>query len=155
MLLVDANLLIYAVNSDAPLHAHARRWWEGTLSGSNAVGLPWVCLLAFLRVTTRTGILGKPLRVEDAVGYIEAWLAQPFVEAVSPGDSHWPILRNLLRLSGTGGNLTSDAHIAAMALERGAVIYSADHDFGRFPGIEHVNPLATPLVDDGGGREPA
>lgn len=142
MLLIDANLLVYAVNSDAPQHVEARRWLESTLSGSGSVGLPWVCLLAFLRVTTRVGILGKPLRAEQAVGYIEAWLDQPFVEAVSAGANHWPILRNLVRLSGTGGNLTTDAHIAAMALERGAAVYSADHDFSRFPGIDHVNPLA-------------
>ena len=144
MILIDANLLIYAVNSDAPNHETARSWLEDTLSGKSAVGLPWICLLAFVRITTRRGIFAHPLDVGDALGYVDSWLDQPFVELVGPGDGHWPILRNLVRLSGTAGNLTSDAHIAALALENGAAIYSADYDFRRFPGVDHVNPLEVP-----------
>ncbi len=141
MILVDANLLIYAVNPNAPQHLAARQWLEEVLSGSIWVGLPWICLIAFVRITTRTGVFANPLKVEAALEYVDAWLKQPFVQPISPGNGHWPILRNLLHSSGAAGNLTTDAHIAAMALERGAAICSADYDFRRFPGVEHVNPL--------------
>lgn len=141
MILVDANLLIYAVNQDAPQHKTARAWFEQAVSGHEPVGLPWVCLLAFLRVTTRPGVLANPLTVEQAVGYVESWLMQPFVEAVTPGPGHWPILRHLLHATGTAGNLTSDLHLAAIAIERSASVYSADHDYRRFAGLEHINPL--------------
>lgn len=141
MILVDANLLIYAVNADAPHHEQARAWLEDVLSGTTFVGLPWVSLLAFLRITTRPGILANPMSVEKAIGYVDEWLGQPFVDPVLPGVGHWPILRNLLRTSGAAGNLASDAHLAALAIEHGATICSADCDFRRFPGVEHVNPL--------------
>ena len=142
MILLDANLLIYAVDTDSPRHRSARRWLEKTLSESTSVGLPWTVLLAFLRVTTRTGILRKPLPAERALGYVDSWLTQPYVVTVGPGPGHWAILRNLLRTTGLAGNLTSDAHLAALAIERGAPLYSTDHDFRRFPGVEHVDPLA-------------
>lgn len=141
MILIDTNLLIYAVNLDAPHHNRARTWLEQTLSGAEHVGIPWICLLAFLRITTRPGILSHPLTVEQATDFVESWLRQPFVEAVSPGGGHWPILRHLLHAAGTAGNLTSDLHLAAMAIERGAPICSADYDFRRFAGIDHINPL--------------
>lgn len=148
MIFIDANLLIYAVNLNAPHHEHARGWLEETLSGTASVGLPWIFLLAFLRVTTRPGILARPLQVHEAIGFIQSWLDQPFVTPIAPGDGHWPILRNLLKETGTSGNLTSDAHVAALAIERSANVYSADHDFKRFPGVNHVNPLidSTPPV---------
>lgn len=141
MIFVDANLLIYAVNRDSPSHTRAREWLEETLSGETAVGLPWICLLAFVRITTHRGILARPLSVSEALDFVDSWLNQPFVGLVSPGDNHWPILRNLLRATGTGGNLTSDVHLAALAIEHGATIHSADYDFQRFAGLEHVNPL--------------
>ena len=141
MILVDANLLIYAVNRDAPRHEAARHWLEDALSGADLVGLPWICLLAFLRITTHPRILSHPLTVERAGSFVQSWLDEPIVEPVAPGAGHWQLLYNLLRGSGTGGNLTSDAHVAAMAIERGASVYSADYDFRRFPGLLHVNPL--------------
>ena len=141
MILIDANLLIYAVNLDSHHHRGARRWLEETLSGATSVGLPWICLLAFLRITTRPGILARPLKSDEATSFVESWLSQPFVDPVVPGSGHWPILRNLLRSTGTSGNLTSDAHVAALAIEHGATVYSADHDFNRFAGVDHVNPL--------------
>lgn len=143
MILVDANLLIYAIDTDAPLHRPAREWLEEALSGTTRVGLPWIVLLAFLRITTRPRILVRPLSLGEATDYVDSWLDQPFVEPVSPGLSHWGILRSLLAASGTAGNLTSDAHIAALAIEHRAAIHSTDHDFGRFPGVEHVNPLTS------------
>ncbi|HMB54435.1 MAG TPA: type II toxin-antitoxin system VapC family toxin [Thermoanaerobaculia bacterium] len=142
MILVDANLLIYAVHSNSPHHVAARHWLEETLSGTAHVGLPWIVALAFLRITTRGAIVEKPLTPERAIAYVDSWLDLPRVDLIAPGDGHWPILRNLLRTTGMAGNLTSDAHVAALALEHGAAVYSADHDFGRFPGIEHVDPLS-------------
>ena len=142
MILVDANLLIYAIDADAPHHARARRWLESALSGTTRVGLPWVVLMAFLRVTTREGILVRPLSPRAALDYVDSWLSQSNVEPVAPGPTHWPRLRNLLLSAGTAGNLTSDAHLAALAVEHGATLYSADNDFKRFAGVDHVNPLA-------------
>ena len=141
MILVDANVLIYAIDADSPHHRPARRWLEGALSGTTPVGFAWIVILAFLRLTTRSGILRKPLPPERAMAFAEEWLAQPYVRAVGPGQGHWPILRKLLQDSGTAGNLTSDAHLAAVALELGASICSTDGDFERFPGVERINPL--------------
>jgi uncharacterized protein len=142
VILVDANLLIYAVDADSPHHRPARRWLEETLSGNAWIGLPWIVVLAFLRITTRPGILRKPLPAEAALDYVDSWLRQPYVRLVAPGDKHWPILRSLLQTSGAAGNLTSDAHLAALALEHGCEIASTDSDFGRFAGVNHRNPLA-------------
>ena len=142
MILVDANLLIYAIDADSPRHQAARRWLEETLSGNNRVGLAWIVILAFVRITTRTGIIRNPLSPEEALAYVDSWLQQPFVKAIAPGDKHWSIFRNLTLAAGTAGNLTSDAHLAALAIEHGCAVYSTDNDFKRFPGIEHVNPLA-------------
>lgn len=141
MILVDANLLTYAVDRDSPHHRPARRFLESALSGTTPVALAWVVILAFLRITTRAGLLGHPLTPETALTYVRSWLEQPYVEAVGPGPGRWPVLQRLLRLSETAGNLTSDAHLAAIAVEHAATIYSTDNDFKRFPGLEHVNPL--------------
>ena len=141
MIIVDVNVLIYAVDSDAPQHTRARRWLEQTLSGDTPVGLAWPVVLAFLRITTRAGILRSQLPVERAIEFIDEWLAQPYVTLISPGDAHWPILKNLILEAGSAGNLISDAHLAALALENGASIASADNDFRRFAGLKLVNPL--------------
>lgn len=142
MILVDANLLIYAVDGDSPHHERARRWLEDALSGSESVGIPWIAALAFMRITTHPGIMRKPLAAESAIRYIDGWLRQPFVKLIGPGEKHWPILRNLLTASGSAGNLTSDAHLAALAIEQGATVASADNDFRRFAGVTHLNPLS-------------
>jgi toxin-antitoxin system PIN domain toxin len=141
VILVDANVLIYAIDADSPHHRSARRWLEEALSRTTPIGLTWIVILAFLRLTTRSGILKKPLPPEHAMAFVDEWLAQPYVRTVSPGEGHWAILRKLLRDSGTAGNLTSDAHLAAVALEMGASICSTDADFGRFPGVERISPL--------------
>jgi uncharacterized protein len=141
VILVDANVLIYAIDSDSPHHAAARRWLEQALSGTTAIGLAWTVILAFLRLTTRAGVLRHPLPPDRAMAFVDEWLDQPYVRAVGPGEGHWTILRKLLRQSGTAGNLTSDAHLAAVALELGAAVCSTDADFERFPGVERVNPL--------------
>jgi len=141
VIIVDANLLIYAVNSDAPQHGAARPWLESLLSGREQVGFAWVVILAFLRITTRSGIFDRPLAPETALDLLEEMLAQPVATTVSPGERHWPILRNLLADAGTLGNLSSDAHLAALTIENGATLHSADYDFLRFPGLRHCNPL--------------
>jgi len=142
VILLDANLLIYAVNRDLPQHKAARTWIEKAFSDQESVGLPWVSILAFLRLCTNPRVFKAPLKVEDAIAYVEEWVALPTVELVTPGLRHWEIFRNLLAQCGTAGNLVTDAHIAALAIERGCAVYSADNDFRRFPGIRHVNPLA-------------
>jgi toxin-antitoxin system PIN domain toxin len=141
MILLDANLLIYAIDEDSPQHMRARHWLEKTLSSDTAVGLPWIVVLAFLRITTRAGVLRQQLSSAQAIAYIDEWLAQPYVEIVSPGGSHWPLLKELLREVGAAGNLTSDAHLAALAIESGCELASTDHDFRRFSGLRLVNPL--------------
>lgn len=141
MKLVDVNVLIYAVNSDAPHHERSKRWLEWALSGTEPLGITWAVLLGFLRITTRRGILERPLSTEEALGYIDSWLQQPSVELVAPGPNHWMILRALVEASGTAGNLTSDAHLAAHAIEGGWTLVSTDNDFRRFSGLTLLNPV--------------
>ncbi|WP_376695969.1 type II toxin-antitoxin system VapC family toxin [Wenzhouxiangella sp. EGI_FJ10305] len=142
MILPDANLLIYAVNRDAPHHQAARTWLEQVLSGTTGVGLPWLVLIAFIRLTTNPRIFESPLSPEAALDIVSGWLEQPCVVPVGPGDRHWLIFSRLLRRDGTAGNLTNDAHLAALAIEYDATLYSADNDFRRFEGLDYVNPLA-------------
>lgn len=142
MKVIDLNILLYAVNRDAPLHRRAVTWWEGTLSGEESVGLPWVVVLGFLRLSTRSGLLPRPLDLEQALGVVEEWLVQPPCVMVHPGDRHWQILQDLLRQSGAAGNLTTDAHLAAIAMEHRATLCSSDRDFQRFAGLDLLNPLA-------------
>lgn len=141
MILVDANVLIYAIDQDSPLHAPARDWLERAFAGAGPIGLPWIVLLAFVRLVTRAAIVRHPLPAEAALAYVDEWLALPSVLAVSPGPGHWAILRTLLAAAGTAGNLTTDAHIAALALELAAPICTADRDFLRFPGVKVVGPF--------------
>jgi uncharacterized protein len=141
MILIDANLLIYAVNKDAPLHSEAKAWLESALTGRETVGLAWSVLLAFLRLTTRPGAFGKPLKVETALSVVEAWLNQPNVVTVEPTPAHFRTLRDLILPLGTAGNLTSDAHLAALALEHGAELLSTDHDFARFTRLNWRDPV--------------
>lgn len=141
MILIDANLLLYAVNSDSVGHQKARSWLEETLSHPQTVGLAWLVILAFVRISTRRGIFQAPLAPEEAIAFVDSWLELPNVRRVVPGQDHWPIFRSLVSVAGTAGNLSSDAHLAALALEQGYVVCSADNDFQRFPGIRHINPL--------------
>ena len=141
MILLDANILIYAVNADAPLNRKAKAWLESALSGRETVGFPWAVLLAFLRLTTRPGLFRRPLPVDTAFHLVARWLEQPPATVVHPGPRHLQVLRELLRPLGTAGNLTSDAHLAALAIEHRAELCSSDTDFARFPGLAWRNPL--------------
>lgn len=142
MKIVDANLLLYAVNSAEPLHPKCKKWMEESLSEAEPFAFDWTVLLAFLRISTRSGIFPHPLKTPQAFAIIDAWLAQPCSVVVAPTDRHSAILQDLLLPFGTGGNLTSDAHLAALAVEHGATLYSADSDFSRFPGLTWVNPVS-------------
>jgi toxin-antitoxin system PIN domain toxin len=142
VILVDANILVYAVDRDSARHEPAREWLEETLSSAEPVGLAWLVVLAFLRVVTRPGLLRRQLAVESALEVVDRLLAAPGARVVEAGPRHWTILRELLADSGAAGNLTSDAHLAALALEQGAAVASFDHDFRRFPGVRLVVPGA-------------
>ena len=141
MILPDANLLIYAINVEASLHREAKQWVEHVLSGPQTVAISWSTVLAFVRLTTSRSMCRTPLPIEVALNTVETWLAHPAVALVHPGPKHFSILRDLLMAVGTGGNLTSDAHLAALAIEHGAELCSFDNDFARFPRLNWSNPL--------------
>lgn len=141
MKVVDLNLLLYAVNRDSSHHVRARAYVEQLMSGDETIGLPWVVLLGFIRVSTNTRIFPRALTVDQALTTIDSWLAQPPVVALQPGDDHWHVLKDLLAEAGTAGNLTTDAHLAALAIENGAELVSTDADFARFRHLRRVNPL--------------
>jgi len=142
MIVPDINLLVHAYNSESRDHRAARAWWEVLLNGIQPVGLAWVTLLGFIRIVTHRQILAAPLPVPAACAYIRAWLAQPCVTIVHPGDRHADILVGLLENLGTAGNLTTDAHLAALCIEHQAELHSTDADFARFPGLRWRNPVA-------------
>ncbi|MFP5345785.1 MAG: type II toxin-antitoxin system VapC family toxin [Actinomycetes bacterium] len=141
MKLIDVNLLLYAVDAASPQHERARRWLESLLSGTETVGLPWAVLLAFVRLATRGVVFTDPLTPDEALDVVDGWLAQPSVVVLHPTDRHPALLRELLHPVGTAGNLTTDAHLAALAIEYGATLCSADADFSRFPGLRWLDPL--------------
>lgn len=141
MILVDANLLIYAVNAGAPQHAAARKWLDGRLSGSARVGLPWASLLAFLRLITNPRIFPRPLAMANAWRQVEAWLGSGPAWVPAPTERHTGILAQLLKAPAVYGNLVPDAHLAALAIEHGLELNSTDGDFAQFPGLKWRNPL--------------
>jgi toxin-antitoxin system PIN domain toxin len=141
--LLDVNLLLYAYDTRSPRHGPARKWLEQTLSGTETVGLPWVVMLAFIRLITRSVVVERPLAIEEAIDLVESWLGQPCVTVIHPTDRHPAVLRELLQPLGTAGNLTTDAHLAALAIEHGASLCSCDADFSRFPGLRWADPLRT------------
>jgi len=141
VILVDLNLLLYATNRDTAHHDAARSWWEAALSGDEPIGLAWSVLVGFVRVSTHPSIFPHPLTPEQALAVVDEWLAQPNAVLVSPTSRHWRIFEELLGPLGAAGNLTTDAHLAALAIERGAKLCSTDRDFGRFPRLDWINPL--------------
>jgi uncharacterized protein len=139
--LLDLNLLLYAIDSDASAHERARIWLEEILSGTEAIGFAWTVLLGFARLSTNPRIYERPLTSREALDLIDDWLAQPVAKVVEPTVRHATILRELLEPLGIGGNLVSDAHLAALAIEHGAELCSRDNDFARFSGVRWVDPL--------------
>jgi uncharacterized protein len=140
MILPDVNVLVHAHNVDSAVHERARRWWDACLSGTEGVGLAWAAILGFVRITTSRRVVARPLSVRDVMERIESWRALPHVHIAQPSDAHFERLRAELERLGTAGNLTTDAHLAVLAIERGYVLYSTDTDFARFRGLRWVNP---------------
>jgi toxin-antitoxin system PIN domain toxin len=140
MVIVDANVLLYAVDSSSSQHARCRSWLDGSLAGAEAVGFTWIALLAFIRIGTNPAILPNQMTTDEATGQAEAWLGAPAAVIAQPTARHAGLLRGLLRDTGTAGNLTTDAHLAALAIEHGADIVSYDRDFARFAGVRHRLP---------------
>ena len=141
MKVLDLNLLIYAVNQDSPLHEKAKAWLEEVLSDEETVAFPWPVILGFLRIMTNPRIFPQPLAASQALDIMDDWLTQPCAQTLSAGESHWIILTDLLEETGTAGNRTTDAHLAALAIEQGAELCSTDSDFARFTTIRWNNPL--------------
>lgn len=135
MLLVDANVLLHAANNDAPQHDLAKRWLLNALAGPETLGLAWVVVLAFLRLSTHPSVFRRPLTAEQSASLVESWTSATYTTSVEPTHRHLALLRGLLAGAGTAGNLVTDAHLAALALEYDATIVSFDRDFGRFEGV--------------------
>lgn len=143
MKLPDLNVLIYAVDSSAPLHEPAARWWNASLSGRETIALAWPVLLGFVRLTTNPRLMRTPMSAAEALDYVDRWLGHPVTAVIEPTPRHPRILRDLLGQAGTAANLVPDAHLAALAIEHGAELCSADRDFSRFPGLRWADPLTT------------
>lgn len=141
MLLIDANLLIYAYNAESAEHAGAKVWLENVMSGSEVVALPWLSILAFLRITTHQRIFDRPFSMDQARDFVASWLERPQVHALEAGAGFFAILSTLLTSAQIKGALVSDAALAALAIEHGATLCSTDRDFARFPGLKWINPL--------------
>ena len=141
MIVPDLNLLIYSYNRKAPQHEAARAWWEGLLNGAEPVAVPWVVVLGFVRLMTQRTMLATPMQPAIALAQVRAWFACPNVEELEPGPQHLDLLDRLLAAAGTAGNLTTDAHLAALAIEHQCELHSNDTDFARFPGLRWRNPL--------------
>jgi hypothetical protein len=141
VILVDANLLLYAEDAASPLNRKARSWWDARLSAAEPVCLCWPVVTAFLRISTNRRVFQRPLTTPEAAARVQSWLAQPCVRLIQPTDRHWEILKEMLGQARASANLVSDAHLAALAVEHGCTVCSTDSDFARFPGLKWVNPL--------------
>lgn len=141
MILIDANLLLYAYNPRAADHEGSKQWLEASLSGRSLVRFAWLTLWAFLRISTNPGVFEHPLTMAEAEAAVTAWLAQPVAGILDPGERHWEILRTLTQAGQTSGPLVMDAALAAIAIEHGATLCTTDRDFARFPGLKWTNPL--------------
>lgn len=142
MIVIDANLLIYSYDIQSAHHKKSIAWLENTFSGQESVGLPWQTIAAFLRVVTNRRLPGVRVELEDAVQAVEEWLQSPNLQILVPGDQHWRLFRRMIVEGRASGPLVSDAVIAALTIEYGGVLHTADRDFARFPGLRWLNPLA-------------
>ena len=140
MKLIDANVLLYAVNEDAPLHGAAISWLDRALAGREPLAFAWIVILAFLRLSTRPDLFPQPLTSDQAARVVEHWLGRQAALTIDPTERHLSLLRGLLAGVGTAANLVNDAHLAALALEHGAEIVSFDRDFQRFEGVRWSSP---------------
>jgi len=141
VILVDANVLLYAEDSLSPYHDKARQWWDAQLSGRSPVCLCWTVLTAFIRIGTNRRVFERPLSLKEAIHRVQSWVDQPCTRLIYPTEQHWQVLQELLEQGQAVGNLVTDAHIAALAIEHGCQLYSTDSDFARFPKLKWSNPL--------------
>ena len=142
MTLIDANVLLYAYHPQAEQHKRCRAWLEGAFSGPTPVGLAWMTIQAFIRISTHPRVFEQPLSTDEAAAIVSGWLELPSLVLVEAGDRHWAIFRKLLREGQVVGPLVTDAALAALALEHGAALCTTDRDFTRFPGLRLISPLA-------------
>jgi uncharacterized protein len=142
--IIDGNILIYAVNRRAAHHTKCREWLQSALSGQEEIGFNWIAINAFLRISTQTRVFSEPLTVAEAIRHVQQWLDAPLARLVEPMPDHWLALKDLLLAVGVGGNLTTDAHLAALAISHNATLVSCDNDFARFRRLKWENPLAVP-----------
>jgi toxin-antitoxin system PIN domain toxin len=142
VILIDTNLWLCATLRETPRHASGKAWLEAAFNGDEAIALPWSVVQAVLRISTQSRLMLQPLSPVQAMDLVDGWLRHPLVEVVQPGPRHWSVLRQLLQEAGTAGHLTSDAHLAALAIEHHCTLCSADGNFRRFPGLRVINPLA-------------
>lgn len=140
MKVVDANVLVYAVNADAEHHQACRTWLDNALSGGDTVGFTWLALTAFLRLSTKIGLFAAPLSTGEAMDQVRQWLGAPGARLLDPTRAHLDVLGRLLDQAGSGGNLVNDAHLAAIAIEHRADVVSFDSDFARFSGVTWHRP---------------
>ena len=141
MIVLDANILLYAYDLQSEKHAKARAWVERVFSDGTPIGLPWQTVAAFLRVVTNPKLPGNRFTAEEATQIVDQWLDQPNVRLLAPGDQHWPILKQMLMEGQARGPLVSDAQLAALTIEYGGTVQTTDRDFARFPGLRLNNPL--------------
>jgi toxin-antitoxin system PIN domain toxin len=141
MIVPDINLLLYAYDSDSPFHSKAAAWWQRCLSGTEPVGLAQVVIFGFVRIGSSGRVFKNPLTAIEAAKHVRAWQTQPVVQILEPRADHVAQVLKLLETLGTAGNLVTDAQLAALALEHGAVLHTADADFLRFPGLRWFNPI--------------
>lgn len=142
MIVLDANLLVYAYNSVSAHHKQARSWLEETLSRIETVGIPWQAVSAFLLVVTNPKLPGERLSLAESVQIVDSWLAHPNIQVLTAGENYWPLFRRMVVEGRATGPRVSDAEIAALTLEYGGVLHTADRDFARFPGLRWKNPLS-------------
>jgi toxin-antitoxin system PIN domain toxin len=141
VILVDANLLLYAYDTTSEHHQAARGWWERSLSDKRLVRLAWITVVAFVRITTHPRVFREPMSITESTDHVGSWLERPMVGLLDPGERHWKILSDLLHEARATANLVTDAHLAALAIEHGATLCSTDRDFRRFPGLSWENPI--------------
>ncbi|MDP9342556.1 MAG: type II toxin-antitoxin system VapC family toxin [Actinomycetota bacterium] len=141
MILIDANILLYAYDASSPQHKRARVWLEQALSGEDDVRIALLSLLAFLRISTNPAVFERPLQPEDAIEIVRSWLAQPGVGVAEPSGRHWTVLAGLAQAGRARGPLLMDAHLAALAMEHGSMLCTTDRDFARFPQLRFRDPL--------------